>query len=119
MSDSNLAFDFSGLSENYSQTEHEIDTHFRAFHRDNPSVFRLFCKFTLEVISRGFMHYSAKGVLERVRWETSLETVDPGAFEPEGRPLKINNNYSSRYARLFMQKYPQYEGFFRTRELRS
>lgn len=80
----------------------------KAFHADHPQVWRLFCQFTNELIGRGFQHYSAKGVFERIRWETAEADTASNEF-------KLNNNYSAFYARAFMRKHPEHDGFFRTR----
>ena len=79
------------------------------FHKENPSVYELFKKFTFEAINAGHEHYGARGVIERIRWHTSVET--------KGDPFKINNNWTSFYARLFMVHHPEYDGFFRIRML--
>jgi len=42
----------------------------------------------------------------------SIETQDPDGW-------KLNNNYTSRYARLVMDECPDLDGFFNTRELQS
>lgn len=84
---------------------------FYIFHRDNPKVYELFKKFTQEVIDAGFDHHSARDILQRVRWETSIVTTD--------ETYKINNNHMAYYARMWMQEHPQYPGFFRTRSVRE
>ena len=89
----------------------DLRADFEVFHRDNPRVYEMFKQFTFRAINRGFKHLSADMVLHRIRWETYIETVDP---DPGG--FKINNNYSAFYGRLFMREFPQYDGFFRTRE---
>lgn len=90
----------------------EMRDQVREWHRENPEVWRLFCKFTFQLIERGFEHYSAQGVWERIRWETAEASTD-------GSTWKANNNYCAFYARAFMRKYPQYDGFFRTRRQAS
>ena len=81
-----------------------------AFHHENPQVAKLFVKFTMEMIERGFKHYSVTGIFERIRWETDVA-------DDHGRStFKVNNNYKAWYGRRFMEVYPQYDGFFRTRE---
>ena len=80
------------------------------FHQAHPEVWRLFQRFTLEMINRGLEHYSAKGIFERIRWETAEAKVNTE------KEFKLNNNYSPFYARGFMDKYPQHAGFFRTRK---
>ena len=49
----------------------EIDRAFRQFHMDNPEVWRLFCRFTFQLISKGFKHYSARGKTGRAQRETA------------------------------------------------
>jgi len=87
----------------------EMKWQFEAFHYAHPRVWELFKKFTWERISRGFLHYSSKGIFERIRWETAVAETGKQEF-------KLNNNFSAFYARTFMRIYPEYEGFFRTRK---
>jgi len=85
-------------------------TDFERFHVENPRVYELFERFTLQVIKRGFKHYSADAICHRLRWETGIET--------RGDDRKINNNFVSAYARLFERDHPEYRGFFRKRTSR-
>jgi hypothetical protein len=98
-----------------TKTRHdELREQVVVFHRENPLVWELFCKFTFDLIGRGFKNYSAQhGVFSRIRWETDQADSDGNST------FKINNNYSAFYARAFMKKYPQHDGFFRTREQTS
>lgn len=82
----------------------------RAFHQAHPKVWELFCKFTRERIARGFKNYSVNGVFERIRWETDQVDVDGK------NSFKLNNNFRPFYARGFMVKFPQHDGFFRIRK---
>lgn len=81
-----------------------------AFHHKHPKVYELFCKFTKQLIRRGFNNYGVNAVCERIRWETDEAQVDGSST------FKFNNNYRPFYSRMFMDQYPEYEGFFRTRE---
>ena len=84
-----------------------------AFHKQHPEVWNLFVQFTFQMINRGFKNYSAQhGVFARIRWEIDAGGDGSGEF-------KINNNYSAFYARAFMKKFPEHEGFFRTRKQTS
>ena len=84
-------------------------TRFKDFHEANPHVYELIKRFTMEAIAAGFKHYGIQSIAERVRWHTAIET--------EGEALKLNNNHTAYYARMFMDDYPDHEGFFRTRVL--
>lgn len=84
---------------------------FHQYDQDNPNIWEKFKKFTLEAIRSGKKNYSSKSIFERIRWETEI-TAKNCSF-------KINNNYTSDYARKFMEKFPEYKGFFRTRTKKS
>ena len=73
-------------------------------------MWKLFEKFTLMAISKGHRNLSAWLVVNRIRWETSIET--------QGDDFKISNDFIALYARYFMHKYPQYNGFFRTKQMK-
>ncbi|KOX53879.1 hypothetical protein ADL19_15015 [Streptomyces purpurogeneiscleroticus] len=88
-----------------------LEKDFHIFHRDNPKVYELFKKFTKEVIDAGFTHHSARDIMRRIVWETTIVTTDD--------QYKINNNHTPYYARLWMQQHPEYPGFFRTRAVRE
>lgn len=97
-------------SNDYITTRHdEMSAQFKAFHNDHPEVWDLFQRFAFEKIKRGFNNYSSKGIFERIRWEVARP-------EPEPSDFKLNNNYTAFYARWFMLKYPEHDGFFRLRE---
>jgi hypothetical protein len=81
------------------------------YHKNNPGVYELFKKFTFELIDRGFKHSSHWNVMNRVRWETTLATF--------GSEYKIPNGFIAYYARLFMDDYPEYMGFFTTRKMKG
>ncbi len=82
-----------------------------AFHAKHPEVWKQFEKFALDRIERGYRRYSAKAIMERVRWES-----DAGAASPQ---LKVNDHYTAFYARRFAAHYPQHEAFFETRKQKS
>jgi hypothetical protein len=81
------------------------------WHRANPHVYELFKRFTMQAINRGHRNLSAWLIVNRIRWETSIETT--------GDDFKISNDFIAYYSRLFMHDHPQYKGFFRTKTLKS
>jgi hypothetical protein len=78
---------------------------FRRFHAKNPHVYRLFVRFSLQATGRR-PYFSARTVLHRIRWETTIETDDPKGF-------KVANAWSAFYARMFERDLPEHKGFFR------
>lgn len=80
---------------------------FLQFDRDNPEFYRLFCRFTLQLIAAGKSRLSSKLIVERIRWETLIKTTDTD--------FKINNNFTPYYARKFMADFPNHAGLFETR----
>lgn len=75
--------------------------------RENPAVWEAFKQYTLEAVKAGRVRFSARTVIERVRWDTMIS-------EKYGS-LKINNNIAPKLARKFMSEFLGMEGFFRTR----
>ena len=87
----------------------EMREQVREFHRQHPEVWRLFVRFTFQMIERGYRNYSAKAIFERIRWEKDAGGDGVTCF-------KLNNNYTAFYARRFAKVYPEHAEFFRTRE---
>ena len=92
------------LSENFNAK-------FVQFDNDNPKVWEMFVHFTFELIARGRTRHSARDVLHRIRWETSLRTDD--------EVFKVNDHWSPCYARKFHKAYSQHDGFFAVRPSRA
>lgn len=90
-----------------------ITEQFDAFHATNPVVLLELVDLADEILSHGYTRGSIKMLFEVLRWERMLETDDPSS------DFKLNNNYTSHYARLIVREYPRFEGFFETRNLRS
>lgn len=87
-----------------------LDDQFEAFHKRNPHILRMLHQLALAVHRRG-KKIGMKALWEKLRYEYVVETDDD--------VYRLNNNYTSRYARLLMETYPELNGFFETRVLRS
>ena len=61
---------------------------FQEYHEQNPTVYPRFLKIAIEMHSKGFKRYSAKAILEAVRYFTSVAE--------NGGKFKINNNVTPR-----------------------
>ena len=83
---------------------------FDTWDAENPEVYRLFCKFTLQAASKGHKRLSAWMIVNRIRWETAVVTV--------GNDYKVSNDFIALYARKFMEEYPEYEGFFSVKPMK-
>lgn len=82
---------------------------FTIFHNENTSVYEAFKKFTFRAIEKGFNHCSADFIFHIIRWETAITDQQQEGF-------KVNNNFTSLYARMFMDEFPQHKDFFRIRK---
>jgi hypothetical protein len=90
-----------------------IERDFWAFHIANPCVYQELRDHALELRRRGRTHYGIKALFEVVRFHRALQTLDP-KYE-----WKLNNNYSSLYARMLMANEPELRNFFHTRVRRA
>lgn len=92
-----------------------IRERFIDFHRANPDVYDLFEQFTNEAIAAGMKRVGAKFVFERIRWEILVATSGAGYCVASKRLLKLNNNFTAWYARLFMARNRAHVGVFELR----
>lgn len=91
-----------------------IEERFCAFDDANPSVWKAFERHALALINAGRRHYSADGILHVIRFHVALAT-----HNTDGDGFKLNNDYSSRYARKFATAHPEHAEFFEQRRLAS
>jgi hypothetical protein len=91
-----------------------IDEAFDRFHAANPDLYHLLVKFARQVKDRGYKRYSMDAIFHRVRWHYNIETTR----DPDDE-FKLNNNLTSRYARLIMEMESDLRDFFETRVLKS
>lgn len=95
-----------------------IQERFEAFHRDHPEVWAEFERLALILLDkhrRGLVKWiSAKHVFEKMRADYYFSD------KPTDRePFKLSNDFTSRYARLLLEKHPEFEGVIRLRELET
>lgn len=92
---------------------------FISFHRANPDVYELFERFTFDAISAGMKKVGSKFIFERIRWEIAVATTGSGYCVSLKRDLKLNNNFTAWYARLFIAKHRSHKGLFELRERKA
>lgn len=88
-----------------------IQRDFDQFHADHPEVFSKFHEYAEELWQRGYRRYSADAILHRIRWHFHIERGN--------RDWKLNDHFTSRYARLLASTYGKFAGFFEMRRLRG
>ena len=79
---------------------------FLEYHSKNPEIYSTFESYALRAARRRD-RYSAKAIFHVIRWDTM---VSGGEGE-----YKIDDGWISHYARMFMDRNPEHEGFFSTR----
>lgn len=89
-----------------------IDEAFAEFHEAHPEVYEHFKTLANQLRSRGHKRYGAKGIVEVIRFHRATTGPDVNGF-------KINNNFTSRYARMLIEEDPSFDGFFEMRRLKS
>jgi len=85
-----------------------IDQRFEAFHARNPEILEQLIQLARAAKARGFRSYTIKGLWEVVRFRSDPVTAER---------YRMNNDFTSRYARLVMASEPSLKGFFTTREI--
>ena len=86
---------------------------FEEFHQANPHVYINLEALAEKLIRRGQKHIGIGYLFEILRYETFMRTEDPDS------DYKLNNNYRSRYARLLLERRPEWTEIISVRNLRS
>jgi len=91
--------------------------------QDNPTQFREgfqpyfitnfhlwsgFVERALQMVRTGRAHYSAKTIIQVLRFHSDLYEADS--------EFKVNDKWAADFGRLFMLRYPLHKGFFATKE---
>ena len=84
---------------------------FDAFHQANPHVAGALEHLAALWFEAGNAKCSAKALAEALRWQVGLQT--------RGEPWKLNNSYVAFYARLLVERRPEWAGRFEFREQKS
>ena len=79
---------------------------------DNLHVFTAFEREALQVVQRGWRHYSARTIIHVLRHHSALQEVN-------GEGWKINDHVSPYLGRLFTLVHPQHAGLFEFREAKA
>jgi len=82
---------------------------FCQYHKDNPEIYELFVRLTLEMINSGRTRYSASHTLGRIKWDIDKRDLDAD--------FSIPTQASPYYPRKFMVDYPKHSGFYHLRRL--
>lgn len=90
-----------------------IQDQFEEFHRLNPGVYAELAHLARRAKARGHHKLGIELLFAIVRWNRLMRTNDPASG------FKLNDHYTSRYARLLMDQEPDLEGFFETRRLKA
>lgn len=90
-----------------------IEDNFADFHAANPHVYHNIRLMAHQAKAAGRKKIGMKLIFERMRWEYYISTERPEA------EFMLNNNYTSRYARLLMENDSELAGMFETRSLKS
>ncbi len=86
---------------------------FEEYHRLNPQVCSALEQMARDLINKGRRKVGIKMLMEVLRWNYQMKTEDPNS------DFKINNNYAPYYARLLIERNPQWADVFELRAIRS
>lgn len=92
--------------------EKTIAEAFAEFHAANPKVYDLFKEQVYRALRVKKEMVSSKAIINWIRWEVSLNMDTKDTY-------KINDAFTSHYARLFIKDHPHYADMFEVRVLRD
>ena len=82
---------------------------FEAFHQANLHVYEALETMTQALWDRGRRRLAVKTLFETLRWRYWMTTDDPSSH------FRLNNNYTPYYARLLIDRHPEWDGLFALR----
>lgn len=83
---------------------------FACFHAANPQVFKELESAAAGLVARGRKRVGMKCIVEFLRYEFYMKTTDPTST------FKVNNSYTSFYARLIIDVHPDWAELIEIRE---
>jgi len=89
-----------------------IQESFDSFIEKSPFIWEMFKAQVFRAKNKGFKRIGSKSIIEYLRWNCKFERLADEDF-------KINNNYTSRFARKFKEEYPDYPIEFEERILKT
>lgn len=101
--------DFPSLFSVNSKTAQE---RFAEFDAQHPEVYRMFRRFAEELLESGCEHGSAEQIVQRIRWEMSLNREGDSGF-------RFNNWFRAHYARKLAAEDARFADFFEFRSRRA
>ncbi|MCT9003517.1 hypothetical protein [Streptomyces rhizosphaerihabitans] len=89
----------------------QLQQRFEAFHALNPWVLRHLEDLAADCVAKGFRRIGIGMLFELLRWRYGQAT--------RGDAFRLNNDFRSRYARLLIERHPEWAHLFETRALRA
>lgn len=83
---------------------------FNQYDKENPTIWPLFVHYSSMAKQKGFTSYGAKAIFEAIRFDTPPNN---------GKPFKVNNNFTADYARKMESEFPEFKNFFEKRQLKA
>lgn len=80
---------------------------FLVYADSRPEIFNSFAKMAVDMRNAGHDTYSAKCIMEVIRWNTDMNS---------GQKMKINNSYTSLFAKLLISQDESFKEFFNLRK---
>lgn len=102
-----LALDLSPLTEPDYEPEASLADRFAAFHAANPHVADALEQLAEQWLAAGNRKVGMKSLAERLRWESGIQTT--------GDAWRINNSHIAFYARLLIERRPEWAECIETR----
>lgn len=99
------------LSRQVGTHEESIESRFWKYERSHPEVYRELVRLCHEWRAAGGAQWSIKGAFEVLRWQRHVTQRDADS------PWLLNNSFTSRYARLVLEREPDLADIFETRAL--
>jgi len=90
----------------FAHSEH-FRSGFLSYLNENWHLWEGFSQRAFQMVKTGRSHYSAKTIIQVLRFHTDLTEVNS--------EFKVNDKWAADFGRLFMLRHPEHKGFFKTK----
>jgi hypothetical protein len=90
-----------------------IQQKFEDFHHGNPKVYDELVRMARVLQARGHARVGIELLFAQIRWMSLMST----SGDDDG--FRLNNSFTSRYARLILAEHPEFDALFEIRTLRA
>jgi len=99
----------------FARYDEDLLTKFKVYHLERPEIYAHFEGLAISALGKR-AHYSANMIMARLRWDYEMGEISISSLsdnkDEAGNTFKINDEFTSIYARVLAIRHPVFQQFF-------